>query len=63
MGHGDVETGLEKLNETLKDLDYSNKLMQALMDGQKVKQKLLYLSEDEQKENNSSASELLSLGS
>ena len=37
MGHGDVETGLEKLNETLKDLDYSNKLMQALMDGQKVK--------------------------
>lgn len=33
---GHAETGLGKLKETLKDLDYSNKLMQSSMDSQKV---------------------------
>ena len=32
MGHGDTDTGLEKLKETLKDLVYSNKLIQVLID-------------------------------
>ena len=32
MGHGDTDTDLEKLKETLKDLVYSNKLIQVLID-------------------------------
>lgn len=33
MEHGDTETGLEKLNETFNDLDYTNKLIQVSVDG------------------------------
>ena len=33
MEHGDTETGLKKVEETLNDLDYSNKLMQVSVDG------------------------------
>ena len=32
MGHGDAETILEKLEETLKELGYTDKLIQASLD-------------------------------
>lgn len=67
MGHGDTDTGLEKLKETLKDLVYSNKLIQVLIDPPpppppfNVNWKWLYLLPDELKDINPSATELLSL--
>ena len=36
MVHGDGETGLKNLKETLKDLDYTNKLMKGSMDDQNI---------------------------
>ena len=63
MGHGDAETGLEKLEETLKELDYTYKLIQALLDGQTINWKLLQLLADGQKDYNSSTPELVSFGS
>lgn len=62
MGYGDAEIALEKLKEILKDLDYSNKLMQLLIDGPNVNWKRLDLLADDQKDN-SSAPKLLFLGS
>ena len=61
MGHGDTETDLEKLKETLKDLGYSNELIQVLIDTPNANWKWLYLLSDDQKYINPSAPELLSL--
>ena len=41
MGHGDTETCLKKLIETMKNLDYTNNLLQALMGGPNINWKLL----------------------
>lgn len=58
----DKETGLENSKETLKDLDYTNEWMQTSVNGQIIIWKLLDLLVDGWKDN-SSAPELLSLGS
>lgn len=58
----DKETGLENSKETLKNLDYTNEWMQTSVNGLIIIWKLLDLLIDGWKDN-SSAPELLSLGS
>ena len=59
----DNEVGPQNLKETLKVFDYTKKWMQALMDDQNITWNLLDLLADGWKDKNSSAPELLSLGS
>lgn len=51
MGHGDAETGLEKLEETLVDFDYTHKFMQASVDDQTINWELLEVVVDNRKDN------------
>ena len=59
MGHGDAETGLEKLEETLVDFDYADKFTQASVDDQTINWELLEVA-DNRKDNNPLLPELLS---
>ena len=63
MGHADAVSCLEHLKERMKDIDYTNNLLQLSMDGPNVNWKVLGLLKEDRQENNSQAPDLLSLGS